>query len=159
MSLRVASFLFSAFTFVASARADGGGPFAQLGAGMFVPPEGGKLGAAMHLDLAYAKQLGPLSLAPGGRFSAYVGPDHALAGLATLRCSYTGPVAVPYLFVGAGAGQLGALRGAALALEAGAGLLFPVASHLAVGAEAGYQDLGHRIFESVYLEAALRVAL
>lgn len=137
----------------APARADA---VTAVGAGMFLPPSGGALGAAVHVDAAYEWTPRRVALAPGLRWSGYLGPQEAVVGLASLRVSLPLSIARPYLFTGVGLAHHEELS---LAIQTGVGLLFALASHVAVGGEASYAQLGRGSFRAVYLGPTLQLSV
>lgn len=134
------------------------GPKFNLTAGVFFRSPSDHVGFSLAGDFYYDFRLGPLVLAPGGRFTGYIIRDfYAIAGFATLRTGLSlGPV-LPYLMGGAGFGYIAADdKDAGVSYLGGGGLMLILRRRLAVGLEATYQGFALTDFHATYLGANLQ---
>lgn len=120
-------------------RTAGLGTNLSLASGLSVPPEGGRLGAPLALELQHGLAFGPAIFAPGVRVvSMFVPGAVGLAGLAELRFTVPMVQLAPYIALGAGPGYRTVPAQLGFAFQAGPGLMVAVSERLTVGVEASY---------------------
>jgi hypothetical protein len=136
------------------------GAYVLLTAGMFVPPEGGPLGASATGEVGYQLALRHVALAAGGRLSGYFSDAEAVAaGMAAVRATLLRALASPFLFAAIGPGYRSTPSELEVCYQVGAGFMIGVTTHTSVGAEAAYVRLSGTDFDQLFLGAALRAKL
>ncbi|MDB4985703.1 MAG: hypothetical protein JWN04_881 [Myxococcaceae bacterium] len=134
------------------------GPRFSLAPGLFVPPEGGRLGLSLVADAHYNLEVGRVIVAPGVRLAGFFRADTtALAALATKRLTLQLGTVDPYVVGGVGIGHLSDPTHLGLAYQAGGGLTICVHRFVALGVEATYFGVTGTDFRALLFGPALLI--
>jgi hypothetical protein len=130
------------------------------GLGLYVPPDGGRLGLAGSGEIASDFVLGRVALAPGLRLAAYFGHKDSLAlSMVNLRCLLPLPLTTLFLSTGVGPAYRSLSAKLSVAWQAAGGVHFAVSSRVALGLEASYVQLTSGAFRQISVGPLLRLSI
>jgi hypothetical protein len=136
-----------------------------LSSGIFLPPEGGRLGLSVAGDARYGVALGKVTVAPGVRLAGFFRPGlAAVAPLATTRVSARVEVPLgavgPYVLGGVGLGRLSEGRQQGLAYQVGGGVAFALGKgRFTLAAELTYSAITASDFRALFFGPCVTMAL
>jgi len=131
-----------------------------LSAGLFVPPQGGQVGAAITGEVGYQLALSRISLTTSGRVVGFFAADASFAAaLLSVRAQWPLEMVSPFVLAAVGPGFLTTPDHFSIAYQVGGGALVGITRRVAVGMEASYTQLGTVGFRQLSLGPVLRAML
>lgn len=131
-----------------------------LSAGLFVPPQGGHVGAAVAGEVGYQLPIARFSLTTSGRVVGFFAADVSFAAaLLSVRAQWPLEMVSPFMLAAVGPGFLTTHDHFSIAYQVGGGALVGITRRVAIGLEASYTQLGTIGFRQLSFGPVLRAML